>query len=324
MPETVVDQPDATPTIEPTPIATSAPSLSLTSTPAPTATAAASPAQAPTSTSNPTISPVPTANSVVMPTPSPANTFVPDATPTPTPVPTQTVSPTATPSFDPFYSKFLDASGIPILASTAVSNEALDVARLIINKMLDGAPEIRDAMISRGVRVAVIAESEVTTDIPAHAFLKDDQSFDWDGQTRGLGGTLAVPTTSTAEENLLCYSSDRYFEENILIHEFAHTILNVGLPFVKGGPELVSRLDRSYVVGLAAGRWAQTYAATNVEEYWAEGVQSWFDANAYANPPNGIHNQVSTRLALYEYDAELADIISQVFSDDWTYSCPSN
>ena len=84
----------------------------------------------------------------------------------------------------------------------------------------------------------------------------------------------------------------------------------------------------SHLIGgedaLAAGKWGKTYAATNVEEYWAEGVQSWFNANQYSNPPNGIHNHVSNRDALREYDPGLADIIVQVFRDDWTYICPLN
>lgn len=179
-------------------------------------------------------------------------------------------------------------------------------------------------MILRGVQVAVMAESEVTTDIPEHAFLKADPNTDWDQRARGLGGTLRVPTTSGAEENLLCYSDDRYFDENILIHEFAHTIMNVGLPFVEGGPELLDRLDQAYEDALAAGKWTETYATNNVEEYWAEGVQGWFNANLYSNPPNGIHNHVSTRDTLKEYDPGLADIIAQVHSEDWTYSCPTN
>lgn len=169
-----------------------------------------------------------------------------------------------------------------------------------------------------------MAESEVTTDIPEHAFLKDDPNTDWDQRARGLGGTLWVPTTSGAEENLLCYSTDRYFDENILIHEFAHTIMNVGLPFVEGGPELLNRLDQAYGDALDAGRWTETYAGTNVAEYWAEGVQSWFNSNRYSDPPDGAHNHVSNRDALKEYDPGLADIIAQVFSDDWTYICPTN
>ena len=46
-------------------------------------------------------------------------------------------------------------------------------------------------------------------------------------QVRGLGGTMAVPTCSVGEENVLRLPSDPYREESILVHEFAHTIMEV-------------------------------------------------------------------------------------------------
>ena len=73
---------------------------------------------------------------------------------------------------------------------------------------------------------------------------------------------------------------------------------------------------------IARGLWGNTYAATDVEEYWAEGVQGWFDTNATALPTNGIHNHVGTRAALQSYDIQLADILTEVFPTDWRYSCP--
>ena len=44
------------------------------------------------------------------------------------------------------------------------------------------------------------------------------------------------------------------------------------------------------------------YAATDEHEYWAEGVQSWFDTN---RENDAIHNHVDTREELLEYDPAL-------------------
>ena len=44
-------------------------------------------------------------------------------------------------------------------------------------------------------------------------------------RARGLGGRI----TSCGEENLLNLPGDRYRRENILIHEFAHAIHEMGL-----------------------------------------------------------------------------------------------
>jgi cyclophilin family peptidyl-prolyl cis-trans isomerase len=67
--------------------------------------------------------------------------------------------------------------------------------------------------------------------------------------------------------------------------------------------------------------WKNTYAATNHSEYWAEGVQSWFDDNA---PPDALHNDIRTRAKLKEYDPTLAKLCQEVFGDGaWRYLRPA-
>ena len=48
---------------------------------------------------------------------------------------------------------------------------------------------IRNAMYRKNGRVGIMAEypKEVTTDIPEHAYLKDDPYTNWDERARGLG-----------------------------------------------------------------------------------------------------------------------------------------
>jgi len=49
-------------------------------------------------------------------------------------------------------------------------------------------------------------------------------------------------------------------------------------------------------------------------------VQSWFDANLEADPPNGIHNHVNTREELEAYDPDLAKLIAEVFGHiEWRF-----
>ncbi len=45
----------------------------------------------------------------------------------------------------------------------------------------------------------------------------------------------------------------------------------------------------------------------------AEGVQSYFNVNAYADPPNGQHNSVNLRVKLRSYDPELYHLVHEVF-----------
>lgn len=57
---------------------------------------------------------------------------------------------------------------------------------------------------------------EFTTSIPEHAYLKNDPNTNWDERARGMGGTLDIPVTSCAEENLLCLNGDRYYDQGLL------------------------------------------------------------------------------------------------------------
>jgi hypothetical protein len=218
---------------------------------------------------------------------------------------------------DPFYAKFVSAEGIPILSSAKVPDAALLMAAEIVSRMLAGRPDLAEALVAGKVRVAVMAKDELTTDIPEHSRLRPKEY--WDRRARGLGGTPFIPTTSCAEENLLGYQEDRYNGESILVHEFAHTIHEVGL--ARLDRDFDARLKKLFEQARQRGLWQRTYAATNHKEYWAEGVQSYFDCNLQADPPDGNHNHVRTREQLREYDPDLARLIAEVFRNNpwrWT------
>jgi len=108
-------------------------------------------------------------------------------------------------------------------------------------------------MIDRKTRVAIMAKTEVTTDIPEH---------------RDLNAAFRAD------------------------------------------------VDAAYRAAMAAGLFKNTYAATNADEYWAEGVQDWFDANQTSTPANGIHNEIGTRDQLKRYDPALAGLLGKVYADD--------
>jgi hypothetical protein len=222
----------------------------------------------------------------------------------------------------PFYTKYLDATGLPVASSGKTSDAALRKACQIATKMLAFRADVRAAMKSKRARLAVMARAEVTTDVPEHADLY--QAFpgtDWNVRARGLGGTVARPATSCAEENLLCDTKDPYVGESILVHELAHGIVNLGVTFAD--TTFQGRLDTAFKNAIAAGKWKDTYAGSNVEEYFAEGVQSYFDTNLQASPPNGIHNDVNTRAELLAYDPALHALVAEVFGPDvWTPKCP--
>ena len=141
-------------------------------------------------------------------------------------------APPAALGLDPFYKKYADAHGIPIVSSAKVPDEALLMARDIVQFMLSERPDLRQELIRKKWKVAIMAETEVTYDIPEHRKYRllpkiDDERLTpqqrenyhkpggvgtmtgeqyWNGRGRGFGGEPdGENTTSCAEENLLGY-----------------------------------------------------------------------------------------------------------------------
>ena len=216
-----------------------------------------------------------------------------------------------------FYEKHLDAWGVPIVSSHHVSDHALLEARHLIGEMMGERTDILSAMGANGVRYVVMGVGEFTTDIPEHSDLTPARY--WDRRARGLGATRSRPAVSCGEENLLCLRGDPYSTENILIHEFAHAVHEMGL--VTTDPSFDDRLKKTYREALDEGLWKGTYAATNRMEYWAEVVQSWFDTN---RENDNQHNHIDTRSELKEYDPRVAALCEEVFGDrEWRYLKPA-
>ncbi len=207
---------------------------------------------------------------------------------------------------DSSYTKYVSAEGYPVVSSAQVNDYALLEAAHLINMMLAHRPDVRKAMIAGGSRMIVMGYNQWTTDVPEYAHFKD-KDF-WDRRARGLGGSLTDPVCSCAEENMLAFKGDPYSTENILIHEFAHNIHLRGM--VQVDDTFDDRVRKAYKAAMSAGLWKGKYAATNKNEYFAEGVQSWFNNN---RQPDHDHNHVDTRKELIAYDPALASLCEEVF-----------
>jgi formylglycine-generating enzyme required for sulfatase activity len=208
------------------------------------------------------------------------------------------------------------AEGIPVVATARVRPQAVAEAAWLIDRMLATRPDVARAIARSPVRFVVMAHDEFTTDVPEHAGLKP-QAF-WNKRARGLGATLARPATSCGEENLLCFPGDPYATENILIHEFGHTIHEFGL--AQADPTFQRRLEAAFADARKHGRWQGTYGATNVVEYWAEGVQSWFSCNRTGDHQ---HGEINSPAAVRDHDPPLAALLEEAFgAEPWCYVRP--
>ncbi len=215
-----------------------------------------------------------------------------------------------------FYKKYLSVNGFPVVGSEKVSDYAFKEAEFLILKMLGDRPDILEALIDAKIRFSIMAVDEFTTVVPEHSHLKPKNY--WDKRARGLGSTPEHPSVSCGEENLLGYRGDPYAAENIFIHEFAHSIHQQGMN--KLDATFQKRLENVFSRAVLKGLWKGKYAGTNPAEYWAEGVQSWFDTN---RENDHDHNHVNTREELKAHDPDLAVLVESVFGDkEWRYQRP--
>lgn len=229
---------------------------------------------------------------------------------------------------DPFYKKYADAYGIPIVSSEKVPNTTLLMARDIINYMLIKRVDIRDELIRRKARVSIMAETEMETDLPERSNWKKPAINDrrltpgerdnynksggissmtdkeyWNKRARGMGGIL----TSCAEENILGYPGTRYFGENILVHEFSHNMMGA---LRQADPDLYKKVEVAYKAAMDAGKYKGQYASNTLAEYWAEGTQWWFWSNIEFYDED---TRVQTPDDLKAYDPDLYNILGQVY-----------
>jgi hypothetical protein len=264
-------------------------------------------------------------------TATPTGNTPPVTDPTPKPIlnPTSCVigAPPASLGLDVFYGKYCSVRGIPLVAASVVPDAAFNEAWNVLENMLTGVSSaVVQKIIANKIRIGIIGKNQLTTDMPEYRNLDKDfplpNGQSWNDRARGLGATVDIPLITGAEENILCLPGDRYVGESILLHEFSHTVLNLGVEFTD--TNFKGRLNTAYIAAKNKGLWTNTYADDTVEEYWAEGVQDYYNTNIESIPSNGIHNEINTRAELKTYDPTLFGLIQEIFGTrEFTPVCPN-
>lgn len=219
-------------------------------------------------------------------------------------------------NLDTYYRKYIDADGFPIVASRFVADSALVQTKMIVLKMLSRVPDAKVAMLKAHFRVGVIGAREKVTDMPENRMMNIWwPGTDWDARGRGYGATEWLPLMTCGEENIikLPNGNDRYLYESIMVHEFAH---NVDYGLRKGRVGFEKELLDAFAYAKANGLWSGTYSMENDAEYFAEGVQAWFDTcNMYVFI-NGTRVKLKTREQLRTYDTRLFDLLSKIMPEE--------
>ena len=211
-----------------------------------------------------------------------------------------------------FYQKYVDIKGMPVVAAAEVADLALHRTYDIVTHMLAGRPDLIKAMVDRGMYLVIIGRDQVYTDLPENRNARNPDYLN--ERVRGTGG---LPT-SFGEENLLSLPIDRYDDESIAVHEFAHTIDST---LRRIDPTWTHRKNAVYRNAVAKGLFKDTYAGSNSAEYWAEMVQAYFDCNRINN---WNHGPIGRREQLKIYDPEGYELVRTTFNlrpdQDWRYT----
>lgn len=209
-----------------------------------------------------------------------------------------------------FYSKVLDFHGIPIKAHLVVSDEALYAAYDRLSLELKNLPMVISNLAAAGAELHIIGTNQVTTDLPEwrqdkHVPLDEYSGLTRDQRTRGMGGRI----TSCGEENLLRLpkDKDRYYGRDICLHEFAHNIQGSGMP-----PAVRTRFNEQFQKSKEKGLWLNSYAGSNVNEFFAELTMWYFGTHGDMNmtgpkPENGPEG-------LKKYDPDAYALLDDFYS----------
>ncbi len=210
----------------------------------------------------------------------------------------------------PFYQKERTLNcGVKVVGTAKVLDEAMDKAAEMLDVLL-AKEDIASRMGSAGCMLGLYGEGEIAYDIPEHRFEYDENYL----YVEGFGGTQLA---SIRDANVLRLKTGSYTtgyrDESILTHEFAHTVYNYGL-----SAQQQAEFLNIYNASISAGKWPNSYAGSNKDEYFATLSAIWFNAmdDTYDGEWDGVRGPINTRAELKVYDRAAYDFLSEVYVSD--------
>jgi len=233
-------------------------------------------------------------------------------------------------------SKYVWCRGFSILGPKDVSDKAMLEADRIVRNMFCYRHDVLKAIIDANVQLAVIAPRQSPKDVPHVKKIRRKWFVNEEGSP---AKEITLFRFSTAESNLLESPGNPAPGENLLIHHMALLMYYItGLretdpeydkrryvqQYEKGLERIDRRFDEKvkklYRKARKQNLWTGTTAMKNRFNYFAEAVQSFFNANQIAVSGN---KPVNTREQLQAHDPDIALFIGDIFKHpervDWRY-----
>jgi dipeptidyl aminopeptidase/acylaminoacyl peptidase len=249
------------------------------------------------------------------------------------------IPPPAKFKIDPYYTKFTFAREFPVLGSKHASDKALLKANDTIRKMFAYRHDILKAMIADGARLVVLGREEKLSDLPEFKDSKNQAGFD---EVRYLDYTSHLKLMVVPEENVLGLAKEPFAGKCMVVSVFAKglyhvTALRPAIPdferqrdrqqyelrVKRMDVEFDQQLQKIHDEALSKGLWKGTSAARHRIEYWAAGVEAYFDAASEGPSPNLADRPIATREALKAYDPSLFALVDETMAYkehvDWRF-----
>lgn len=156
-------------------------------------------------------------------------------------------------------------------------------------------------LVKAGARHDILPLDVALADDETRTHLAGQLTFDgrWYAHLRAVGGRHGA----TGQELLRAAA---LFEFHTFAHEAAHQLLTYALT-----PYWHEQVAACYKEALAAGRCLDSYAASNVDEYFAQGYEAWI---SFHKRPGLRDTAQHTRAELQARDPALAELLGRLLS----------
>lgn len=181
-----------------------------------------------------------------------------------------------------FYTKYIDAGGIAIVANNKVEDVFLIAARDAVLLMTSKYPELRERLLSKHRRFYMVLIKDYLDfhDVPEFQldnFVIKGTSFGFAGICSASSYDLKAAAKPAGGDCVATVSIGDY-PLRTFIHEFAH-VLEPEMAHLD--TRFLARLEAVYAAKIAEvgeGKAAKSWNLANASEYWAYGVEWWFGA----------------------------------------------
>lgn len=198
------------------------------------------------------------------------------------------------------YTKQREALGIAILGSDRVDDRALEAAVKTIERFFK-SNGLAELLAAQGAYVVVAERGRALDELPEFSCL-DAGARSEVHRACGIADRADYPVVAVDELDMLGSSRGPCRGLDILYHELGHLVQGWTLP-----PADYFDVRIYYQAALDAGKYRDAYAATNVNEYFAEATQSYF----LYSEPGGEHD----RAWLKRYDPDMYGLLARLYGD---------